>query len=241
MANSKKHHQMLKWQQITKSEKYFKLNLRKIFTHLEIDYGKYHALAKASTFVREFLKKPDEQKKLIPYSDFPVECIPDATLDFIVSEDDTNGKSMHYQAYEFFIYDKINQGLNGGEIAVKDSFGYGFYEDELVDLSTLDDKELNLELLNTPINEQLSALEDLLESQIKTTNTNIKEGANTAIDIKSHDKRKWTLPYNKDPVEVHHKVFDMIDVLDIADVFAVVDQELHFLSEFRHGSNPVYT
>ncbi|WP_162902302.1 Tn3 family transposase [Facilibium subflavum] len=26
----------------------------------------------------------------------------------------------------------------------------------------------------------------------------------------------------------------MIDVLDIADVFAVVDQELHFLSEFRH-------
>lgn len=234
MANSKKHHQMFKWQHIIKSEKYFKLNLRKIFTHLEIDYGKHKTLAEASSFLRDFLKKPDEHKKLIPYSDFPVECIPDTTLEFIVSEDDTNYKSMHYQAYEFFIYDKINQGLNGGEIAVKDSFGYGFYEDELVDLATLDDKELNLELLNTPINEQLSALEDLLESQIKTTNTNIKEGVNTAIDIKSYDKRKWTLPYSKDPVEVNHKVFDMIDVLDIADVFAVVDQELHFLSEFRH-------
>lgn len=234
MANSKKHNQSLKWQYITKSEKYFKLNLRKIFTHLDIDYGKHISLAKAAKFLREFLKKPDEQKKLIPYHDFPVECIPDTGLVFIMNEDKAQDKTINYQAYEFFIYDQINQRLNGGEIAVKSSFGYGFYEDELVELSKLDEIELDFDCLKIPIDEQLQQLEQSLELQIKTTNDNIKEGINTAIDIKSYDKRKWTLPYNADPVEINHKVFDMIEVLDIADVFAVVDQELYFLSEFRH-------
>jgi TnpA family transposase len=235
MQNRKQEKRQLKWQSIAKLEPQFKNNLRLIFKHICIDYRGLKALKNATEKLNDYFKLPNNDD-MVSINTFVTEIVSKQALNLITEVID-HKPLINPKMYEFYLYTVIDQALYSGEISSDHSHQFMAYEDEIIkdeELANEVIQKLNLTTFDQPITTHLDALEEKLENQIKQTNNNIYLGNNDAIQIKSQDKRTWTLPYRKDQVSVNHKIFESMPTLDIADVISYVDQETQFLSCFQH-------
>jgi TnpA family transposase len=221
------------WKLLAEAQKRFKKNIRRIFLHLNIASENID-LALACEFIKSriALKKFDS----IEYKLYPKAIIPEYLHDIFVFKKGTK-KHIDFARYEFLVYLELTEHLTSGDANVSDSTRFKSFEQDQLDLNILnheDFKNLNLPILNMPIEAHLNDLKTELEERIKETNENIAIGINQSLKIKNWDERKWTLPYIKQETDTNDPIFEKLNHINIVDVVNFVQEKTNFLSSFTH-------
>lgn len=134
---------------------------------------------------------------------------------------------IHLNRYEFHIYSKLRDNLESGYVFIADSADFRSFQADLVDDERWEtDKqqlimELDLSILNNPIEKTLGELEEEVEALFVCINKRIKEGKNESIKLKGSGKNiSWTLPYKKPEDRTNHPIFARLPQVEIRDVIA---------------------
>ena len=232
--NSKEHRKNKTiWELLGKSQKRFKKNLRRIFLHIDIQSNDIN-LMQACSFIKQRIeiKKYDD----IPYKSYPKQIIPDKLKAIIVYKKD-NKQHIDFGQYEFLVYWILSDYIGSGDASISDSVIYKSFEEDQLPKDIIDSpdfKLLDLPFFTTPIKEHLADLRLELEDNIKESNKNIELGCNYSLSIKDWDKRKWTLPYNKQNIETNDPLFEKLKHINIVDVMRFVHGKIRYLNTFTH-------
>ncbi|MGB0360508.1 MAG: Tn3 family transposase, partial [Endozoicomonas sp.] len=142
--------------------------------------------------------------------------------------------------YAFFIFQKLRESLDAGDIHFKGSTRFKSFEEDLASVEELRDKQpildaLGYPLLSVPMEQRLSELKHRLEQRYQEVNDNIRQGRNPHLKmIQKGDEITWRLPYKKQEDEVNNPFYEQLPQADIINVLQYVDQQASFLKSFRH-------
>jgi TnpA family transposase len=223
------------------------INLRPLFMVLDFKYSEDNDnLKKSVDFMKLEFKK---NKSLSEYSidKFQASIIPTKLKKYLIkSKQSKKGEKIIIvdpYRYEYFIYQKLYQGLNAGTVFINSSLEYKSLDDDLqLDKNWRKIKEEIIKNSHVPalennIHDILKELKDLYSYLLERVNTRIHNGENKSIKIKKNKKTgetRWTLPYKKMEDEVNNPFYDSLGQINIIDLLAFVDKMSNFMSAFQH-------
>jgi TnpA family transposase len=235
------------WKALEEMALTFKKNLRPVLLSLDFEStSKNDVLIDAL----DFLKKNIEEKKAlagVAPDLFPTDFIKRKLRRYIIETKKVkiNGSprktiEIHTNRYEFLIYSLLRQSLESGDLFIRDSVRFRNFEDDLIDDSKWKDKdqlirELNIPILQKPIEETLTELKDELETLLLNVNQRIKKGENKEIKLSgSGTNISWSLPYKKPEDTTNNPLFAHLPQIEIKDLLSFVDSQSGFMSVLTH-------
>ena len=237
----------LEWKAREEQAKTFKKNLRPILQNL--DFGSTSKKDPLMDAV-DFLKKSLEAKRSLSGFEpalFPTGFIRRKLRRYITEKKKVKiqGSPRKIQAirtdrYEFLLYAMLRDNLESGDIFVADSTQFRSFEADLIDDERWKDKEqlireLDLPILNRPIEETLAELMEEVEALFVDVNRRIRDGENQHIKISgTGDEVSWTLPYKSPEDMTNHPLYDLLPQIEIRDLLAFVDSQSGFMNAFTH-------
>ena len=235
------------WQQYVRLSQKFKLHLRHLLLNIPFEsQAKADPLLKAVAFLQEAFRK-DKSLRDIPQKSFPKECIPEKWKKYLyeIKTIPWYGKTkkrrvLNADKYEFLVYKLLKQGLDAGDIFIRDSRSFKSFEEDLISEEEWKEKDtliknLNLPYLHEPMETILARKKVELEALFKRVNERIKNGENPDIKISgSGDTIRWHLPYHNDQEPVDHLLYSLLPHVGIADILHFVNQTTGCFSPFRH-------
>ena len=145
--------------------------------------------------------------------------------------------------YEYMVYSQLQKMLDSGQVYISESISYRRLEDELIPIDIwIRDKnkildELNLPVLNYPITEMLTLLNQALTNRYKEINKHIETGENTHIKIdenKNSGTITWRLPYKKQDDVVNNPFYENLPNTNIGDLVSYVINTTQINKHFTH-------
>jgi TnpA family transposase len=236
------------WKQIVLLSAKFKRRLRHLFLSILFESKiKNDPLLQAAAFLKIAFGENKSLKGHAP-EDLPQTFIPPKYERYVfdTKQEWVNGKKtkikvLNLDKYEFLVYLLLKEGLDAGDIFIKDSRDFRSLEDDLVDEELWRTqkeqliKSLNLPYLHEPIETILARKEDELETLIKRVNDRIKNGQNQDIKITgSGENLRWHLVYRNDEEPVDHPLYKQLPKIGIVDLLLFVHQMTNCLSAFAH-------
>lgn len=147
---------------------------------------------------------------------------------------------VHSAHYEWFIYQKLRDGLEAGDIFYSASTRFKSFDEDLLSQQAMIDQQpllssLGYPALTLPMTKRLSTLKTQLEQRYREVNDNILQGRNTHLNLMPKDDViEWTLPYRKQEDRVNNPFYEQLPHTGIIDVLHYVNQQCHFLKAFSH-------
>ncbi len=247
MTNATLDESAYEWEQYVRLSQKFKLNLRHLFLSITFESQiKDDPLLQAVTFLKETFAKKRSLKEYNPTA-FPQAFIPHKFERYVFDSKPlrVNGKTKKSQVlnvdkYEFLVYKLLKDGLDAGEIFIRDSRNFKSFEEDLIDEEQWKEKDviiksLNLPYLDKPIEEILASLETELEETIKRVNDRIRLDKNPDIKITGKGENlRWHLLYHNDEEPVDHPLYSQLPQIGIVDLIGFVHQQTNCFSVFTH-------
>lgn len=146
----------------------------------------------------------------------------------------------HPSQYAFYIFQKLRESLDAGDIHYQGSTRFKSFEEDLVTSEELKDKKsvldsLGYPALSTSLEQRLSELKSRLEQRYREVNENILQGRNPHLKIiRKGDEISWRLPYKKQDDQVNNPFYEQVPQVGIVNILQYVDQQSRFLKNFRH-------
>jgi len=227
------------WDHYQKISAKYKKNLRRLF--LSINFENQSQSDPVMDAVA-FLKKVFKQGKTLLFYDFndiPKDFIPIRLRKYIY-ETSKSKKSIIPEKYEFLVYMMLRNRVEAGDIFLVDSLKFRSFEDDLISQNEWDNKEklineLEIKTLSTPIESQLSELEQELEGKIKKVNQRIAQGENLGVKlIGQGENQRWTLPYVKEDESINNPFYRSLSQISVNDVLWYANEKFHFMDSFNH-------
>ena len=226
------------WEHIDTLSRQFKRHLRPIL--LMVDFAA-SSINDPLIKVIDFLKLAFiNNKPLGQYSSetLPTDFLPQGLYRYIYNEEEN--RTIRVDRYEFLVYRLLRNGLEAGDIFCRESIRFRSFEDDLLDQSGWLQKEkliadVDLVILNQPIQDQLAELQKMLESRIIEINRRIASGENKQFQIKNRGlKTRWSLQYSRETEFTNHPFFDKLKQIDIGSILYFANQHCQFLESFEH-------
>jgi TnpA family transposase len=247
MTNSIIDESAYEWGQYVRLSRKFKLNLRHLFLSINFESQiKNDPLLLSVAFLRQAFFK-NKSLKEYNLSAFPQAFIPHKFERYVFDSKPVlvNGKSkkskvLNVDKYEFLVYKLLKDGLEAGEIFIRDSRNFKSFEEDLVDEEQWKEKNVIIKSLNLPyldksIEEILASLEIELEETIKRVNDRIRLDKNPDIKITGKGENlRWHLLYHNDEEPVDHPLYSQLPQIGIVDLIGFVHQQTNCFSVFRH-------
>ncbi|HTS44535.1 MAG TPA: Tn3 family transposase [Puia sp.] len=236
------------WKQIVLLSTKFKRRLRHLFLSIPFESKtRNDPLLQAAAFLKTAFTENKSLKDYAP-DDLPQTFIPPKYERYVfdtqpewVNGKKTKIKVLNLDKYEFLVYLLLKEGLDAGDIFIKDSRDFRSLEDDLVDEELWRTqkekliKSLNLPYLDEPIETILARKEAELEALIKRVNDRIKNGENPDIKITgTGENLRWHLVYHNDEEPVDHPLYSRLPKIGIVDLLLFVHQKTNCLSAFTH-------
>jgi TnpA family transposase len=222
--------------------KAFKQNLRHLFAGLEFAGRVENApLVNAVEFLQDLFKRDKSPRQTDPAA-FPIDVIPKHLQRYLYVplESDRRKKVLDPDKFEFLVYRMLRNALEAGDVFVQKSTEFRRFEDDLIS----DDRwrnrdavlrEVNLPILNAPIEDTLAAFHESIEGLLESVNQRIDHGENKHIKFKGNrEKRKWNLLYPAIEESVNSPFYSQLPGIGVADLLWFVASETDFLSGFTH-------
>lgn len=146
----------------------------------------------------------------------------------------------HIAHYEFFIYQKLKEGLDAGDVFYNSSTRFKSFSKDLISKQELHDKQpllasLGYSALTKPLSQRLATLKIKLEQRYKEVNENIANGKNTHLKLyKKGSDIQWNLPYKKQEDSVNNPFYEQLPQVGIINILHYVNRQCHFLESFAH-------
>lgn len=230
------------WAYYSTLSKAFKQNLRHIFSGLEFAGRVDNApLMNAVEFLQDLFRRDKAPRQLDP-SELPSEVIPKHMQRYLYvpSESDRRRKVLDHDRFEFYVYRLLRNALEAGDVFVQKSMEFRRFEDDLIDEERWKNKaavlrEVNLPILNTPIEDTLAAFHESIEGLIESVNQRIDDGENKHIKLRGNrEKRKWNLLYPSMEEAVNSPFYSQLPGIGVADLLWFVAEETGFLTGLTH-------
>lgn len=237
----------LEWQALDELALTFKKNLRPIL--LSLNFGntsKKDALMDAVDFLKTNLKDKRSLSGITPKT-FPMAYIRRKLRRYITEKKKVRFhgsprkiRTIRPDRYEFLVYTMLRDNLESGDVYISDSAQFRSFEADLVDDELWREKdqlilELDLSILNKPIEETLAELREEVEALFLHVNRRIQEGQNEGIKLTGFGKEvSWSLPYKKPENLTNNPLFEPLGQVEIRDLLAFVDSRCGFMSAFTH-------
>ena len=106
----------------------------------------------------------------------------------VIKSNEHSFKKLNLNKYEFYIYNRLKQYIDSGDIYIKDSINYRSLEDELVSVDVMENEEniikmMRIKRLDKPIDDILTDFKKQLERKYRTVNHRLKQGKNQFLKI----------------------------------------------------------
>jgi TnpA family transposase len=239
-TNAKLDEIAFQWEQIDVLAPQFKRHLRPLLQAVEFAAARIHdPLLEAVAFLKGALQQGKALSQMSARA-FPTRFIPVKLKRYLYAPAQRGRKRLLLDRYEFLLYRLLRQGLEAGDFFCRDSVRFRSFEDDLIDDQQWQNKEAllataGLMLLQQPMQEQLAALEALLEERLHMVNQRITAGENVHFQIKRRSPQlQWTLQYPRSSEPVNHPFFDALRQVNISSVLHFVNQQCQFLNAFDH-------
>jgi len=223
-----------RWQFYADKAMQIKRNLRSIFLNINFTASSpNHNLLPAIDFLKDAFIKEKSLNQIYPKL-FPKKFIPRNAFRYLkeiesTSTSDTGKKRIlrriHPDKYEFFVYKRIIEGIDKGDIFCDETTQYKSLESDLLSDETWENKKEILQKLGYPNitdageESKLDELEKMLHQKIIDVNKRIATGENKYFKIKGKgDKATWALIYPKMDSEVNNPFFENIPQVNISDI-----------------------
>jgi TnpA family transposase len=147
---------------------------------------------------------------------------------------------LNVDKYEFLVYLLLRNGIDAGDIFVRDSSEYKRLEEDILTDAQWQHKEALIKSLNTPyleqpISEILATLRTEINALYKQVNGNIRTGKNQHIKLtKRGDTIHWALQYEKLDEPEEHGAYEGLTDIGIADILSFVEKKTNCFSAFTH-------
>ena len=170
---------------------------------------------------------------------FPLRWIPVKMKRYLYAQAPAGQKPCTPTAMSFWSICSSVGGWSPGTFSVG-RVSFRSFEDDLLDDQRWQEKETliadtGLPLLQQPIQEQLAALEQHLESRLAEVNRRIASGENAHVQLTRRGRQvRWTVQYPGGSEPVNHALFDALPQIDITSVLHFVNQHCQFLDAFDH-------
>ena len=230
------------WAYYTTLSPTFKRNLRHLFTDLDFAGRVEHApLMAAVDFLQSHLRLGHTPRQIDPAT-FPIDLIPKRLRGYLFTADKDKGRSkrLDVDRYEFLVYRLLCDAMDAGDVFVKDSNEFRRFEDDLISDERWNDKEavlrdLDAPILQSPIEDTLTALRAQLDAKFHMVNARIADGENTHITVRGKgDKQRWNLVYPDHEESTNSHFYAQMPGIGIADLLWFVAGNTGFLNAFSH-------
>ena len=226
------------WQHLDKTAQKIKINLRPILHGVEFEAtAADDPLIEAVRFLTDASRSG---KPLTAYKeqDIPLRWVPEKMKRYLYEKDESRGKQLLPDRYEFLLYRQLRNGVDAGDIFCRDSVRFRSITDDLINEALWREErnrliaEAKLKILQQPIEAHLAELKDQLETRITEVNRRIAAGENAHFKLKG--KGRWTLEYPGADEAVNHSFFDRLPQTDINSVMRFADRQCRFMDAFTH-------
>jgi TnpA family transposase len=228
------------WEHIDDLAHQFKRNLRSILLAVDLASSpSYRPVIEAVRFLQDAFAKGRALSHYPPHA-FPLRFAPGAAKRYLYTLDANGQQRLLPDRYEFLVYRHLLGGLEAGDIFCRDSVRFRSFEDDLVDNTRWQKKEIliantGLEILKQPIRHHLAELEEQLETRLHEVNERIATGQNEHFEItRRGSQSRWSLKYPRDTEPVNHAFFNAIEQVDVGDVLHFANRHCHFMDAFDH-------
>ena len=227
------------WQHLDTLSAAFKKNLRQIVRVLDFSSQTDESdLLEAAVFVQTCLKEGKILRR-IPDKYFSVNFLTKSLQKYLYNGE--GSQQLIPDRYEFVVYKMLKAAFESGDIFNQSTTKYRSFTDDLLpmnrwktDKQTILD-ELDLPVLQNPIQRTLKELKDELESKLKHVNRRISSRRNKDVKFNNRGKTvNWTLPYKKEEGEENHRFYHTVPTISIASLLSYVNQKTGFLDGFSH-------
>ncbi len=228
------------WEHIDSMARRFKHHLRPLFRAIDLSATRVNApIQEAIHFLKTAFHK-DRSLRQIESGDFPTDFFPVREKRYLYQRNETDGKHLIPDRYEFLVYRVVRHRLEAGDLFCRDSVHFRSFEDDVVDDQQWANKDVllartGLALLAQPIQDHLAELKSQLEDRISMVNQRISAGENSHFHITITGKRKsWTLQYPTSNEPINHPIFETLRQVNISRVLHFVNHHCHFMTCFEH-------
>ncbi|MDY6894212.1 MAG: Tn3 family transposase [Thermotogota bacterium] len=235
------------WQYLEKQNRSISLNLRPVFRAIDFNCGDNEHMSKAVEFLKTQIES-NRTPKHFPVQDVPMEFIPKIQRKYVIEKiSDLNDKRrkivlVNSHRYEYMVYRRLNKMIESGQVYVNDSINYRKLEDDLIPYEYwLRNREkilsqLNLSILNKPIEDLLNKLDKKLVERYREVNKSIKTGKNKHVKLDKNKNKEvtWRLPYKKQDDAVNNPFYENFSNSNIADVVRYAIESTGFDKKFKH-------
>ena len=226
-----------KWQQVDKSYKSYRKNLRPLFMKLKFSSEHIDNIWLESVHWLQKVFGNNQKLSDRPFSECTEGSIPKYLRQYLTNSGSAEeSKSIHSHRYEYWIYCQINKQISASELYVEHSLNHSCFHHELVVIDQAKEailKQLSIPWLLQPIDRQLHNLTKELHDLWLFFNKNLKQDkfAHLKYDDKKH-KLCWNkVKANKDE-KLQSKFFKQLPFYEISDVLRFVNNDCNFLSAF---------
>ena len=236
------------WKYLEKENRAINVNLRPVFQSINFICEANTPMKEAIEFLNNRITNKLTEKH-ISIEDAPQQFIPNKLLSVVIDKvvDPQNKrrkiKMINAARYEYMVYSQLQKMLDSGQVYISESISYRRLEDELIPIDIwIRDKnkildELNLPVLNYPITEMLTLLNQALTNRYKEINKHIETGENTHIKIdenKNSGTITWRLPYKKQDDVVNNPFYENLPNTNIGDLVSYVINTTQINKHFTH-------
>ena len=227
------------WAHVDVLARQFKCNLRLILQTVEFASTSEQApLLKALQFLKAAIQKGRPLSQVRPGS-FPTQFLPDSTKRYLYASAAVGGHLLP-DRYEFLVYRLLRHGLEAGDLFCRDSVRFRSFEDDLLSEQQWQAKtelitSTGLTLLQHPIQDYLTALEQTLEQRLSEVNQRLIAGENQHFEVKKRGSQvRWTLHSPGIRETSNHPLFHGLKQVHLSSVLHFVNQRCQFSDMFEH-------
>jgi TnpA family transposase len=227
------------WEHVDILTRQFKCNLRPIIQAVEFASASGHApLLKAVQFLKGAIQKGRPLNQYRSDS-FPIQFISESTKRYLYASAE-DGSQLLPDRYEFLVYRLLRNGLESGDIFCRDSVRFRSFEDDLLSEQQWKTKAdlitaTGLVTLKQPIQDHLTALEQMLETRLTEVNQRLSEGENQHFEVKKRGSIvRWTLHSPGIRESINHPIFNALKQVNLSSVLHFVNQRCQFSDAFEH-------
>lgn len=235
------------WQYLEEQNRSIKVNLRPVFQAIAFNCSDNEPIMNAVNFLKSLIDAGRSQK-YYPVQDVPMDFIPKTQRNYVIEKiPDSHDKRrkillVNSHRYEYMVYMRLNKMLNSGHVYINDSINYRRLEDELIPyeywLKNRDKilSQLNLSILNQPIEILLRDLDKILVERYHDVNQGIQTGKNKHIKLNKNKNEEitWKLPYKKQEDAVNNPFYKIFPNTNISDVMRYAIESTRFDKKFKH-------
>jgi TnpA family transposase len=229
------------WQAIDAMQRRFKARLRPLLGSVRLSAGSgQRALMEAVTFLQDLFVRHKSLAHANAQS-IPTQFIPVRLKRYLYTKSVAGKPELIRDRYEFLVYQLVRAALEAGDLVCQQSVRFRSIEDDLIPATEWQEHkadyldELQLPILQLPIEEHLAALSQDLEAQFARVNGRIAARENNAVQITQHGAtRRWTLQTSKARDPVNHALFERLPQVALNDVLALVQTRCGFMDAFEH-------